>query len=235
MTTITPELARAANARDFANMRSQFETGLRYLILVVLPASIAYVVLAQPIVGILAHGAFSPRDAHVTADTLQLLAIGLLPFSVYLYVLRGFYALQDTRTPFLVNCFENGLNIVLALVLFPSLGVQGLALAYAGAYLVAAVVALVLLRRRIGGGAGRTTVQMTVRAAIAGVVLALAAAPFAAWFGADDAGHAVTAAVLGSLAGGLAYVGVLRLMGVHEIGSILGLLRRRRQVAPSDV
>jgi putative peptidoglycan lipid II flippase len=124
---------------------------------------------------------------------------------------------------------------VLALALFPVLGVQGLALAYAGAYLVAALVALVLLRGRIGGGVARTTVQMTVKAAIAGVVLALVAIPFAAWFCADDAGHAVTAAVLGCLAGGLAYVATLRLMGVHEIGSILGLLRRRRPIASPDV
>jgi putative peptidoglycan lipid II flippase len=235
MTTVTPELARAANLGDLPGMRAQFETGLRYLIVVVLPASVAYVVLAQPIVGILAHGAFSPRDAHVTADTLQALAIGLLPFSVYLYVLRGFYALQDTRTPFLVNCFENALNIAFALALFPRFGVQGLALAYAGAYVVASFVALVLLRRRIGGGLDRHTVSISARAAVGAAVLAVVAAPIAGAIGAADARHAVIAAVSASAAGGLAYLGVLRLLGVPEIGTILGLLRRRRAASTLDV
>ena len=64
--------------------------------------------------GVLVRGGFRPHDAAVTADTLQALAIGLVPFSVYLYTLRGFYALQDTFTPFLINAIENGVNVVLA-------------------------------------------------------------------------------------------------------------------------
>ena len=81
--------------------------------------------LAQPASSILVRGGFDASDATVTADTLQAFALGLVPFSVYLYTLRGFYALQDTRTPFFVNAFENGANVVLALALFPALGVQG--------------------------------------------------------------------------------------------------------------
>jgi Na+-driven multidrug efflux pump len=83
------------------------------------------------------------------------MAVGLVPFSVYLYALRGFYALTDTFTPFWINVIENGLNIALALVLFPSLGVQGLAWAWTGAYSVAAVIALVVLSRRVPAPARR--------------------------------------------------------------------------------
>ena len=96
--------------------------------------------------GVLVRGGFRPHDAAVTADTLQALSIGLVPFSVYLYTLRGFYALHDTFTPFWINAIENGVNIALAVALFPSLGVQGLALAWTGAYTVAAVIAVVVLR-----------------------------------------------------------------------------------------
>ena len=42
--------------------------------------------------------------------------IGLPGFSVYLFTLRGFYALKDTRTPFLVNLAENSTNIAFAYV-----------------------------------------------------------------------------------------------------------------------
>jgi putative peptidoglycan lipid II flippase len=201
----------------------------------VLPASVALIVLAQPVVGILAHGAFSPGDASVTADTLQALTTGLLPFSVYLYVLRGFYALQDTRTPFFVNCFQNALNIVLALALFSPFGAQGLAFAFAGSYLVAAIVSLVLLAGRIGGGADRATAQLVGRALIAAAFLAVVAAPVAGAIGSRDAAHALGAAVAGTAAGALAYLAALRVLGVPEIGTILGLLRRRSVSSPSDV
>src|SRR5262249_5546516 len=154
MTTITPELARSANAHDLGELRYRFDLGLRYLVVVMLPASVAFVVLAQPIVGILVRGGFGSTDAHITGDTLQMFSLGLLSFSIYLYALRGFYALQNTRTPFYVNCFENALNIAFAFALYPRLGVQGLALAFSLAYVVAAVVALVMLYRRVGHGHG---------------------------------------------------------------------------------
>jgi putative peptidoglycan lipid II flippase len=239
MTTVTPELARVANVHDLRTLRIQFDRGLRYLILVTLPASVAYMVLAQPVVGILVRGGFSGSDARITGDTLQLLAIGLLPFSVYLYALRGFYALQDTRTPFIVNCFQNGANLVLAFALYPFLGVQGLALSYAVSYAGAAVVALYLLYRRIGPGPRRSrewTKRIAARATVASLLLAAVAAPVAGLIGSEDAAHAVTAAVAGSVVGGLVYLGALRVMHVPEIATVLGLLvRRRRRAASVDV
>ena len=75
------------------------------------------------------HGQFDPVDSANTARALAGLAIGLAAFSVYLFTLRGFYAHQDTRTPFVMNVVENLLNIVLALLLVGRYGVLGLGLA----------------------------------------------------------------------------------------------------------
>jgi putative peptidoglycan lipid II flippase len=230
MTTITPELARAANAGDRIDMRMQFDQGLRYLIVAVLPAAVVFVVLAQPIAGVLHLGNFSTVDAHLTGDTLQMFSVGLLAFSMYLYALRGFYALQDTRTPFLVNCGENACNIVLALALYPHFGVQGLAFAFSAAYAIAAVAALVLLRRRIGHGsirAQRQTRGVATKSTGASILLALIAWPIAGAIGSNSAVHAAIAAVLAAAAGGAVYLGALYLFGVTEIATILRLLTRR--------
>ncbi|MDP9336067.1 MAG: murein biosynthesis integral membrane protein MurJ, partial [Actinomycetota bacterium] len=134
MTTMTPNLARLARADDREGMRREFGLGLRYIVVLVLPASVLFAVLAQPMLGVIVRHQFTAHDAVVTADTLQAFALSLVPFSVYLYAMRAFYALQDTRTPFVLNALENGMNVVLAIVLFPHLGVQGLALAWSGAY-----------------------------------------------------------------------------------------------------
>ncbi|NBY11557.1 MAG: murein biosynthesis integral membrane protein MurJ, partial [Actinobacteria bacterium] len=84
-----------------------------------------------------------------TTSVVRAMALGLGGFSVYLFVLRCFYAQGDTRTPFFVNIVENGINIVLAIVLVDRHGVAGLGYAFAGAYLLAAALALVTLRRNM--------------------------------------------------------------------------------------
>ncbi|MCL6641262.1 MAG: murein biosynthesis integral membrane protein MurJ, partial [Candidatus Rokubacteria bacterium] len=151
MTAVTPELSSHAAAGARAEFRDEFGRGLRLLLLVSLPSAAALAVLAQPAVAVLVRGPFDASDAAVTADVLQAFALGLAPFSVYLFALRAFYAHQDTRTPFFLNCFENAVNVVAALALFPALGVRGLALAYAVAYLVAAGATLAVVGRRFGG------------------------------------------------------------------------------------
>jgi putative peptidoglycan lipid II flippase len=88
-------------------------------------------------------------DVIAVGDTLSAFAIGLIGFSVYLFVLRAFYARQDTRTPFLLNCLENAINIVFAVVLVGRFGVEGLAIAYAIAYCVSAVISTGVLVRRL--------------------------------------------------------------------------------------
>ena len=201
----------------------------------VVPSAVGLAVLAQPAVAVLVRGAFDSADAVITADVLQALAAALIGFSVYLFTLRGFYALQDTRTPFLVNVFENGANIVLAVALYPAFGVQGLALAYAGAYSLAAAVALALLYRRVGdilGGA----IATAGRAAVGSIALAIVAALLAGAIGRDSTTAAATAVIVGGAAGVVVYLAVLRALGTEELRDLWRALPGRgRGTRPADV
>ena len=155
-TASQPDLAGAFVAKNWLGFRYRFARGLRLILTLMIPAAALYIGLAQPIVAaLLQRGAFDAADTERVADTLRMFAIGLPAFSLYLYSLRGFYSMQDTRTPFLLNCLENALNIVGALILFPILGLPGLALAFAGAYTIAAVVTMTVMSRRLGGLRGR--------------------------------------------------------------------------------
>jgi putative peptidoglycan lipid II flippase len=232
MTTMMPTLARRAQENDLPGLRRELGLGLRYIVVLVLPASILFAVLAQPMLAVIVRREFSAHDAMVTADTLQAFALSLVPFSVYLYAMRAFYALQDTRTPFFLNAFENGLNIVLALLLFSPLGVQGLALAWTGAYAVAAVAALAMLRRRIGEVPDRTAVRSMLRAGVAGAGLAVVAAPIAAAIGHSSPGEALVATVVAATAGSAAYLLGLVLMRSDELSALVALVRRRATPSP---
>jgi putative peptidoglycan lipid II flippase len=159
---------------------------------------------------------------------LQALALGLVPFSVYLFTLRGFYAQQDTRTPFFVNAAENGVNVVLALALFPAFGVQGLGLAYAGAYLVAALAALSLLAGRIGP-ITELVLPTAVRALAGAAVLAIVAAPLAAAIGRSSPARAALAVAVAGAAGAGAYLLTLVFVRASEAGAVLRAVRRPRE------
>jgi putative peptidoglycan lipid II flippase len=150
-TTTTPLLARAASALDVAAFRDHFVRGARTTLALVAAPSVVLAVFAEPVVRItLGWGEFGESAVTSTARALTGLSVGLVGFSLYLFVLRGFYSHGDTRTPFFINCVENALNIALALALAPRFDVLGLGLAFSLAYLASAVVALEVLHRKHG-------------------------------------------------------------------------------------
>ena len=120
----------------------------------------------------------SMRPQRKTPAMHFLLAIGLIGFSTYLFILRGFYAHGDTRTPFFLNVGENGSNVVLAVILVGPFGVFGLGLSLGIAYLVAAAVSLIILRQRHAHtlhaiALTRDIAVLSVSAGIGGCYLAL--------------------------------------------------------------
>jgi len=159
---------------------------------------------------------------------------GIVGFSVYLYALRSFYAMKDTRTPFLINVVENVVNLVLAFVLVSDLltpggfGVEGLAWSWAAAYTIAAVVALGVLHRRLGtfGPAASAALSTIGRMAVAAV--AMAAVIWGLLQVLDDPGASPwVLAGAGSVAGLAVYAGLLVALRVPEIRDITKVVLRR--------
>ncbi len=202
--------------------------GLRLMTMAILPASAGLAVLAEPVVSVLLQrGALTPAQSAVTADCVALFAVGLLPFSLYLYALRGFYSLQDTRTPFVLNCWENLINVVLAAALYPWMGVQGLALSFSVAYGVAALMTLQALARRTGGlGLDPRSRQVLARTMVAVVVMT--GAVILAVMALPGRPHALVEVTVGMLVGVAVYSAALSAMRVREIAEIVRRLRGRR-------
>jgi putative peptidoglycan lipid II flippase len=141
--------------------------------------------------------------------------------------LRAFYSLQDTRTPFLLNCFENAVNVVLAIPLYLWLGIPGLALSFAGAYAAAAVVTLLVLRRRLGRFDGRRIADTTARVLTTGLVVAAAAWAVSRVLGWETTGRAVLTTAVGLLVGIAACVGGFTILRVPELANLRALLPGR--------
>ena len=228
MTTYSPELARAATRGDIPAMRAQLARALRVTTAVIVPAAALYIGLARPlIVTLLQRGAFSAGDASIVADTLVAFAVGLLPFSIYLFSLRAFTSRLDTFTPFWINCIENAINIALAFPLYAWLGIPGLALSFALAYFIGAGVTLGVLRVRLAGIDGAQLASSLTRIVAAGVVVGGVGWAVGELIGWESFARAVFAVVAGAAIGGVVYVGLLVLLRVEELSAVRALVPAR--------
>jgi putative peptidoglycan lipid II flippase len=228
MTTLAPEMASAAGRGDIRELRERLSFGLRLTTFVIVPCSAIFIALARPmVVALLERGAFSSGDATVVAHAVLGFSLGLVPFSLYLFSLRAFYSLQDTRTPFVLNCFENALNIALAFPLYYLFGVPGLAVAFAGAYGGASIVTLFVLRRRLGYIDGRRLLDTLARSLAAGGLVALVTWMIARGLGWSTPWVALLATVAGVVVGLAEYVAVTAALRMRELDDLWSLFAPR--------
>jgi len=234
MTAFTPELATLTSPEQRRQFNDTFFQGLRLICLVLIPATVLFVALARQVVWVLfVRGRFTEADVPITASTLAGFAWGIVGFSVYLYVFRAFYAMGDTKTPFVVNMIQNGLTLVFAFAFGSELGlargVEGLAWAWSLAYLLAAVLAVLMLRRRTGPFGVRTAVATTApvaRMAAATVPMALALAVAVRVMPQTGMGAWLTI-IVGTAGGSAVYVALLLAFGVKEVRDVPRLLLKR--------
>jgi putative peptidoglycan lipid II flippase len=227
MSALQPDLAERWALADVAGYRQRLSIGIRTIAAVIVPAAIGYIVLAQPIVKLLLqHGRFTAHDTHNTAKVLAVMAIGLPAFSIYLLLMRAYQSMQDARTVFYLYLVENGANVVLALALYPSMGVNGLALAFALAYGVGTLAAFVHLRRRISGIDGRRLVRSLTRIGAASAAMAAVIALASRTVGSNDGAGLVARVGVSVVAGLAVYAGAAVLLRVDEITTLLPIRRR---------
>jgi putative peptidoglycan lipid II flippase len=232
MTYFVREISEHYVTRDMRAVRRDVSLGLRTTALIVLPASAGFIALSVPLNRLLLqHGTFSARSTILTADTFVLMSIGLGAFAAFQQLMRAFYAMQDTKTPWVVNIVTNAVNIATAVPLYLLMGVPGLALSMTLSYLGGAVYGAAVLRSRINGLDGTRLVTAHVRIGLASVATGLVA-----WLIAKSVGSAVNVAhFLGQLAqvgsailGGVAtYLVAAKLLGVDELKPLMGMVRSR--------
>lgn len=238
ITALLPRMSRAAADGRTPDLRASLERGLALTVSVLVPAAVAFVLLGPQIaVVVFARINISVDEARFIGVLLAVFAVGLVPFSAYQLQLRAFYALHDSRTPFLVNLSVNATMVVVDLVLYAvlpdDLKVVGLAAGHATSFAVGLVVCSVVLSRRVGGlGHGRV-VRTAVRCLAAAGVAALPAGLLVALVGRQLGQGPLAAAVAVAAGGGVLVVGYLALarrMRVREVDDVAGpLLRRLRR------
>ena len=232
MTALLPSLASRWVAGDTERFRLQLTQGIRGTAFVVVPAAFGYLALARPIVRLLLqHGVMQAQSTELLSGVLELFSIGLLSFCTFQLFLRAFYAMQDTRTPALINVAAVGLNTAVNLVYFRYLKVEGLALGHATAYTFAAILAAFIIRRRLGGLEGRRLGAALAQIGVAGIATGSAAWLASRWLG-QISGTATLGPQLLQVGGGVvaglgAFLTVALVFRLQELSLIKQLLLGR--------
>jgi putative peptidoglycan lipid II flippase len=111
---ILPNLSRQHAARDPGSFAHTLDWALRLICLIALPAIVALVILAEPIlVTLFQYGATSAADTAMAALSLRAYALGLLAFMLIKVLAPGFYARQDMKTPVRIGIIAMAVNMVL--------------------------------------------------------------------------------------------------------------------------
>ncbi|MBX3699771.1 MAG: murein biosynthesis integral membrane protein MurJ [Dokdonella sp.] len=99
-TVILPSLSRHHVTTDRAAFARALDWGLRTALLIAVPAMLALMLLAKPVLAtLLQHGRFTAHDVDMAALSLAALALGLPAFVLVKVLAPAFYARQDTTTP----------------------------------------------------------------------------------------------------------------------------------------
>ena len=229
-TVLFPALSRLAALGDTRGFLRTTNAGLRQIAFLLVPASVAAAVLAEPIVRLVyERGQFTSDQTPVVAGALAAFALGLTFNGAMLMLNRAFFSLQLPWLPTWVAVANLGVNAGFD-ALFYRLGVWGIPLATSLVNVAGTAALLFLLRRRLGHIDLRETGRSAGRIVVASC--ALAAAAFGVWYGLDTAfGRSLSAQIVsiaGALtAGGGAYLLVCRLLGVAELQALLSLRRGR--------
>jgi putative peptidoglycan lipid II flippase len=241
-TAALPQMSALAADGDVTEVARLSARSIRQSLAIVVPAAAAMVAFAHPITTVIAGYGAGKNNTLLMAYTLMTLALGLIPFTVQYFQLRTFYAFEDTRTPFFLQCVIAATNIAAAVigvrVLLDEthLRFSGVVLggAYSLAYLVAVLMSRRVLRRRVpkvhGAGIGLPLLAMVIAAAVGAglgrVVLMLLDS-------ATDWEGPLTSAVELLIAGVVmlpVYVGLARVLRIHEVTDVVAMVTSRLPV-----
>ncbi|MEU5230578.1 murein biosynthesis integral membrane protein MurJ [Streptomyces anulatus] len=234
VTALMPRMSRAAADGDLAGLRRDVAYALRTSSAVVVPAATALLALAPWVIGsVFGYGRTTAADITVMAGIMMAFAPGLIAFSGQYVLSRGFYAMSDTRTPFLLNlviaAVQAGLTAAAYLLLPARWAVTGMAGASTVAFCAGfAVTGYVLSRRLSGPGAASPLRSPTLGAHVRLIAACLPAGALAygAARAAEGAGD-MAAAGAGTLTLLLVVVLLARPFGLGEITAMTAAGRAR--------
>ncbi|EXS70206.1 murein biosynthesis integral membrane protein MurJ [Sphingobium sp. Ant17] len=230
-TILLPTISRMlSKGEDAAAMETQ-NRGIELALFLTLPATIAFLTVAEPIVrGLFQYGRFTAEDAMRCGWALSAFSVGLPAYVLVKVLTPGYYARGDTRTPVRYAMLSILINIIGNIALIPTLGHVGppLATALASTVNVAMLYHTLVKRGHFAADAGlrRRLPRLALAALIMGGALIAGASLFDPWLTGAMVQRYIALAIL--VGAGVTLYGLACFVtGAYRLSDIKALMRRR--------
>jgi putative peptidoglycan lipid II flippase len=231
-TVLFPALARLATRKDYDGLRALTGTGVRQIALLLIPAAICTLVLAEPITRLVyQRGAFGPGSTSLVSEALFWFSFSLPFAGINLLLTRTFFSLQRPWLPTVIGAASLVVNLVVSIILVGPFGIAGVVVGTAFASAAMTAGQAYYLRELLGGRLeGYETTRAIARITLACVLLAAVA--YLLWLALDSLlGRSLPAQIV-SVGGGLTagiviYCRAVLRMQVEEAQQIRELVRAR--------
>jgi putative peptidoglycan lipid II flippase len=240
VTAMLPALSRIAHSGDLPRVGREIGSTMRLAASFIVPIAAILLVNGSGIAVLLfGYGAAIPAQAAVMGQIVSVFMLSLLPFTLFYVLLRGFYALEDTRTPFFITVVFSLIWLALAVPLFRLVGsggpqVASLAFSYGISYWIGMAVAWFILARRVGGLDSVRTIGAVARMLGAGAFALLCMLGVRALLSTYVTGPATADkwAVLATVAsvavtGSVAYFVAAWMLRISEASAMMGVVKRK--------
>jgi putative peptidoglycan lipid II flippase len=226
---ILPRLAEAYADGRIKDLLYDTLRAVRMVIAFVLPVALFVSILSAPLVQLLfERGAFDRHATQGVAAILPLMMIGMIAMFCVVIIFRALFAKHDIAQASLLGILTSVLYFALSGLLSQSLGVVGVALAYAlTGWLILFLSALTLWRGYMGMIFCRGNLVFAGQIAVLAVVTGMVAAAGRLWIGPADMGVGLLMLQLGMVAALVATIYLIvavRILGIEDIRLLYALL-----------
>lgn len=178
-TAMLPTLAGKYASGELQEYKNLLMRSLTTVLFIALPSTVGFIVLREPLVRAVYNwgGKFNEADVSVVSSIIVMFATSIITQSVVTIMNRGFYALQNTKTPLMIGIVSVFMNFGLGLIFYryTDFGAAGIAQVYSIISTVNATLLLIILNIKVKGIYMDRLLQFAIRAVpsvlVMGIVL----------------------------------------------------------------
>lgn len=230
---ILPMLSNKYAIGDMDDFRNIISKGLKNVLMINIPAMVAFVVLAQPIISVIYKWS-DKINIDATGYVLMFYSLALITQSILAVISRAFYAVNDTKTPLYLGICTIIINVSLCLIFnnATTLGVSGIALAFSLSSAFNAFSLLFVLGRKKKLFNLRSLRSFLIKVGIASLIMGillftankLVPVDFLAKFSWPQKFKEVTFLLIEIVSGLLIYFGIAYVLRLEEAHNILNIV-----------
>ena len=150
VTALLPRLSNLVIDKKYKDVSDSMSLTMRLMGIFIIPAAVLFLIFGEVIAKVLYFG-IPTDDANYLGITLSAFALGLIPVSINLVLLRGLNAFENLKSQVIGNFIMNLISVVLSLVaasyLEPEWVTVGLALIFTIHYFIGAGISFILIKK----------------------------------------------------------------------------------------